>query len=259
MGSVLIQEETTKNPITLIGKEAGICWGANTDDNEKNYKRGLECIQSDHGRALEFPQVYITIDGYSARVMRELYTHIGGSPTRLQASTRYIDYKDFAEKEQYVIPESIRKAGSYALATYTAAMDNISRAMIELEKFNIPKEDIALLLPLGMRSKMVLRTNLRNLIDMSHQRLCHRANWEFRVLFHDIMRALSEYSPEWSSIVDNCFKPKCRYLGYCPEKHSCGATENARYKEVFKHFDCLKNNNLDKYRECRKIYIDDGK
>ncbi len=223
MGSVLIQEETTKNPITLIGKEAGICWGANTDDNEKNYKRGIECIQSDHGRALEFPQVYITIDGYSARVMRELYTHIGGSPTRLQESTRHIDYKDFAEKKQYIVPESINQAGLSALAIYLDTINNISKAMIELEKLNIPKEDIALLLPLGMHSKMVLRTNLRNLIDMSHQRLCHRANWEFRELFLNIMNSLAEYSQEWSSIVINYFKPKCRYLGYCPEKHSCGA------------------------------------
>ena len=234
MGSVLIQEETTKNPITLIGKEAGICWGANTDDNEKNYKRGLECIQSDHGRALEFPQVYITIDGYSARVMRELYTHIGGSPTRLQASTRYIDYKDFSEKKQYVVPHSVHKAGLNALVVYVNAMNDIASAMSRLEELNIPKEDIALLLPLGMNSKMVLRTNLRNLIDMSHQRLCNRANWEFRKLFRDIMIALKEYSEEWEEIVYNVLVPKCKVLGYCPESHSCGAMEKTRLDQMIK-------------------------
>ena len=239
MGSVLIQEETTKNPITLIGKEAGICWGANTDDNEKNYKRGLECIQSDHGRALEFPQVYITIDGYSARVMRELYTHIGGSPTRLQASTRYIDYKDFSEKKQYVVPHSVHKAGLNALVVYVNAMNDIAKSMSRLEELNIPKEDIALLLPLAMHSKMVLRTNLRNLIDMSHQRLCTRANWEFRELFHAIMKSLREYSSEWDTIIYRCFMPKCRYLGFCPEKHSCGAMEKSRYKEALKTLELI--------------------
>jgi len=44
MGTVFIQPETTKNPISLIGKEAGICYGANTENEERNYKRGLDCI-----------------------------------------------------------------------------------------------------------------------------------------------------------------------------------------------------------------------
>lgn len=46
------------------------------------------------------------LDGYSARVIREWYTHIGGSPTRLQASTRYIDYEHGFD---YVVPPSIEK------------------------------------------------------------------------------------------------------------------------------------------------------
>ena len=38
MGKVLIQSYTTKNPISMIGEEAGICWGADTSDINKNYK-----------------------------------------------------------------------------------------------------------------------------------------------------------------------------------------------------------------------------
>ena len=95
MGQITIQEETTKNPITLIGKEAGICYGSDISNSEKNYKRGINNLKSGHGRTMEFPQIFLTIDGYSARVIRELYTHIGGAPTRLQASTRYINYGDF--------------------------------------------------------------------------------------------------------------------------------------------------------------------
>ena len=36
MGSVMIQNYTCKNPITMIGFEAGICWGADTADEQKN-------------------------------------------------------------------------------------------------------------------------------------------------------------------------------------------------------------------------------
>ena len=105
MGKVIIQSEyTTQNPITMIGKEAGICWGADITDDNKNYKRGLECLENEHGRTFEFPDIYTVLDGYSARVIREWYTHIGGAPTRLQASTRYIDYE---HGFGYVTPPSI--------------------------------------------------------------------------------------------------------------------------------------------------------
>ena len=104
MGKVIIQEYTTKNPISMIGEQAGICWGSDTKDPAKNYKRGLECLANDHGRTIEFPDVYMIINGYSAKVMREWYTHIGGAPTRLQESTRYIDYQNGFK---YVTPPSI--------------------------------------------------------------------------------------------------------------------------------------------------------
>ena len=104
MGKVIILPETSEKPITLIGTRAGICWGADISDAAKNYKRGLDCIRSGHGRTFEYVNVEVVLDGYSARVIREWYTHIGGSPTRLQASTRYIDYGAFA----YVTPPKTR-------------------------------------------------------------------------------------------------------------------------------------------------------
>ena len=59
MGKVIIQQYTTKYPITMIGEEAGTCWGADTSDSSKNYKRGLECLSNEHGRTTEYPDVYM--------------------------------------------------------------------------------------------------------------------------------------------------------------------------------------------------------
>ena len=103
MGTITILKETTKNPITLMGERAGICWGADISNAEKNYQRGLDCIKSGHGRVMEYVNVEMVLDGYSARVIREWYTHIGGAPTRLQESTRYIDCENF----NYIIPKMV--------------------------------------------------------------------------------------------------------------------------------------------------------
>lgn len=225
MGTVTIIKETPKNPISLMGERAGVCWGGNIEDREKNYKRGLDCIKSGHGRVLEYVNVEMILDGYSARVIREWYTHIGGSPTRLQASTRYINYKDFA----YVMPPSVEK-NEEAKKIYEETMAAITKACSELEaNCGIPREDAAMLLPLGMCTKIVDKRNVRNLIDMSHQRLCTRAYWEYRQLMHDLMDALREYSEEWAYLVDNYFVPKCDVAGYCTEAKCCGRKP---YKEV---------------------------
>lgn len=217
MGTIIIQEETCKNPITLMGKEAGVCYGSDITDDQKNYKRGLMNIKSGHNRVMEYPQIYMIIDGYSARVIRELYTHIGGAPTRLQSSTRYITYGQF----DYITPPSIENK-FLCNERYKDLMKKISDVYAELEKADVPKEDIANILPLGMATKVVLRTNLRNFIDMAHQRLCTRAYWEYRQLMEDMMKALKNYSQEWSYLTETYFIPKCELYGYCTEHNGCG-------------------------------------
>ena len=220
MGKIIISERTVKDPITLIGEMAGVCYAAPVDNEEKNYKRGIHNLESGHGRTWEFPDVYLTIEGYSARVMREWYTHIGGSPTRLQASTRYIDYakKNF----EYITPHSIKKKPE-AEAIWDEMMAYINSTLLFLEEtYNIPHEDTANGLPLGMETTVVCKINLRTLIDMSHQRMCSCAYWEYRELFRDLCKALSEYSKEWAYLVKNYFVPKCEIVGYCNEgNRSC--------------------------------------
>lgn len=220
MGTIAILPETTKNPITLMGARAGVCWGADVSNNEKNYKRGLDCVKSGHGRVMEYVNVEMIINGYSAKVLREYYTHIGGSPTRLQASTRYINYSK-GDGFVYITPDSIVK--NEAKIAWDAWMHTINDAIKTLiVEYNIPVEDATMLLPLAYSSKMVDRRNLRNFVDMSRQRMCSRAYWEYRELFKDICNALREYSDEWKWIVDNLFHAKCDEVGYCTESKSCG-------------------------------------
>lgn len=198
-----------------MGKTAGICYGTPIDSEEKNYKRGKTIAADGHGRVMEYPQVYMILDGYSARVMREFYTHIGGAPTRLQSSTRYIQYGDF----DYITPLDLTAEQK---VKYDYAMYQISEAYKDMLAMGVKKEDVANILPLGMTTKVVVRTNMRNLIDMSHQRLCSRAYWEFRQLMNDIKNTLAAYSDEWNEITEEYFVPKCEVCGFCIEHQSCG-------------------------------------
>ncbi len=191
MGRVIIQPETNPNPITTIGKMVGICYGSDVSDDTKNYKRGLNCMKAGHGRVMEFATCFMSIQGYSARVIRELYTHIGGAPTRVQESTRYIDYSKF----DFIIPPTILK-DKYAEDAYVGIMLDIQDTAQYLITRGIPKEDVANILPLGMKTGISCHYNLRTLENMANQRFCTRAYWEYRQLMKDMRQALSEYSEE---------------------------------------------------------------
>ena len=223
-----ILKYTTEHPISMIGEMAGICWGADTSNLEKNLKRGFDCLDNEHGRTFEFPDVYTKIDERSARVIREWYTHIGGAPTRLQESTRYVK---FSNGFDYVTPKTILK-NERAKHIYDTVMGNIANGIKELEALKIPREDSSMLLPLGMDTKIVDKRNFRNIWDMAHQRLCNRAYWEYRELLKEYLNALSEYSSEWKVLIDKYVMPKCEYLGECREKKTCGKMKKVVDKSV---------------------------
>lgn len=216
--TVTILPETTKKPITLIGQRAAVCWNAKSSP-EKDYKRGVDCIISGHGRVMEFVNIEFIIEEMSARAMRELYTHIAGGPTRLQASTRYIDYSSAS----YFTPKSLEGG-----EVYEEAMETVIDAYNTLCGAGYPKEDVANLLPLGMNSKMVEKCNLRMLQNLMGQRLCSRAYSEMRDFAKTLRDALIKYGDcgsrnEWKEVAENLFVPKCKAVGFCTEtRGSCG-------------------------------------
>ncbi len=212
-----IFESTDKFPLQKIGKMAGVCWNSPISDAEKNILRAKECIKSGHGRVLEFVDVEICISGYSARAIREYYTHIAGGPTRLQESTRYVN----CEKFEYFVPPSV-SASTKNEKIYRECMDFIREKYALLLESGVSREDAANVLPLGMFTKIVDKRNLRNLVNLMNQRLCSRAYSEIRSLALEIRDSLSHYSQEWAWISETLFVPKCDVSLFCSEKQSCG-------------------------------------
>ena len=230
MGTITILPETTKNPITLMGQRAGVCWGGNVEDPEKNY---LEEIQVQEQREWDFEYVHQKTGEQRWFHNIAMCSEVNGKKKYIlvmsdrtsdkkmnQARTRYINYA--GRGFDYIIPPSIQN-NKEALEKYQALMAHINEECRALqEDYGIPKEDVANGLPLGMTASIVDKRNLRSLTEMSHQRMCNRAYWEYRQLFGDIRKALSEYSEEWRWIADNLFMPKCDYFGYCSETRPCG-------------------------------------
>lgn len=207
----------TQNPLTTIGGIAGICYNQN---NQKRFRNIAErCLAEGHGRISEFADITIEIDGYSAKMIRELYTHISGT-SRVQASTRYIDYSN--GMFDYIIPNTVM-SNSKAEEVWHETMINICRSMNKLKELNIPVEDYTNLLPLAYSTKMVLKINLRALIHMFNVRACTCAYWEYRKFMKYLKNELIKLDDEWNFLCKEYFVPKCIAMGYCNEnKRNCG-------------------------------------
>lgn len=217
MGKITILPQTTKDPLQLIGTTSAVCYNADVSNKEKNIKRALDCIHSGHGRVLEWPNVEVIVEGFSAKMMREAMRHIVGTSV-LQASTRYIDY----EKGFDVITPPSIEGNNDAMEVWCKAISDIKMAMGALKALGVPKEDYTNLLPLAYQSKMIWKVNLRTLVNFMNMRLCSRAYWEIREFSNMLKKALMEYSPEWEIICKELFVPKCDAVGYCTEAKCCG-------------------------------------
>lgn len=218
MAKVTILDSTIKNPISYMGECAGIAYGSDTSDYEKNYKRGLNCVRAGHYRMLEFCDIHFQVEGYSIRMCRELMRHVGDGLTAIQRSTRYCDESDF----EYYIPDAINNNMS-ARNEYNKCMKEIQtvyQKMIQL--YNIKKEDAANLLPLGLSTTLAMKHNARTVMNMAEQRLCTRALKEFREFMIDLIDALANYSEEWDTLCTEIMNCKCDKVGWCEEEFSCG-------------------------------------
>lgn len=204
----------TQNPLTAIGLNSAICYNTEVKDEQHPMRIAKHCLTHDHGRNLEFADITLKIT-CSARCAREWYTHIGGSPTRVQASTRYITYDNF----NYYTPRGLNKDQR---GWYEFAMEILANIYKELKDTGAKNDLTGYILPLGMETTFIWKGNARTLENMFNQRLCYRALDEYRFLMKELKAKIANLDEEWKWISDSFFIPKCIKLGYCPEgKKDC--------------------------------------
>lgn len=202
----------TKKPLSKIGNCSKECYNTQLKDDDHARRIGVHCLSSGHLRNMELAKLTIKITA-SARVIREVYTHIAGAPTRLQASTRYITYENF----NYYIPNGLNKDQENI---YTNLMETIEKSYHNMKQLGVNNDITGYMLPLAMESTMILDCNARMLENMFSQRECLRALEEFRILMNLMKKEIANLDYEWQWISDNFFKRKCEKANKCLENNN---------------------------------------
>lgn len=183
--------QATPDLIKTIAKIASICY----DSDPKN-PLGLVKHLYRNGHHSVFEHIYFTfkIEGISRACSHQLVRHRHCSFT--QRSQRYCSEGDFG----FVIPPSLDS--SYDADEFENIMLRLQERYENLQK-SIPNEDARYVLPNACETSLFLSCNLRELIHMSNERLCMRAQWEIREL---VKQMVSLVDPELQFML----VPKCK-------------------------------------------------
>ncbi len=130
-----------------------------------------------------------------------------------QQSQRYVTYKDGSFP--YTLPESIRRAGKED--AFERAIEAAGQIYQELIEAGVPAEDARFLLPNATSTNFKVSVNYLELLHIADQRLCTRAQWEFRKVVSLMRAEVKRKFPELARYM----QPKCGEfrLGYCDESY----------------------------------------
>lgn len=167
--------QATPDPINTIAAIASICY----DSDPKN-PLGLVKHLYRNGHHSVFEHIYFTfkIEGISRACSHQLVRHRHCSFT--QRSQRYCSEDGFG----FVIPPSLDS--SYDADEFENIMLRLQERYENLQ-MSIPNEDARYVLPNACETSLFLSCNLRELIHMSNERLCLRAQWEIRELMKQMV------------------------------------------------------------------------
>lgn len=147
-----------------------------------------------------------------------------------QESLRFAVKRGFADEA--AVPVGIQ-GDEQAEALYRHALDIAQGYYEMLIDSGVPAEDARALLPHGVTTRVIYKTNFRGLMEHAGNRLCTQAQFEWRAVFMGIMKAIREYRSyhdsadggygldadwQWEIIAKpmaQTFAPVCYKAGHC--------------------------------------------
>ena len=198
-----------RNPIGICEQAASVCYDSKPT---KAYRIAKSCMASGHMSVMEHISFTFHVKGISRACLAQLsrHRHISLSVR----SQRYCREDNF----DFVNPCRSGTVGSLAVCN---AVDDANRNYKKLLNTGLKPEDARMVLPNACCTELYLTANARSLIEMSHLRLCTRAQQEIRELFSLMRDLLRGFCPE----VAERMVPSCEAhaeLSFCPERESCG-------------------------------------
>lgn len=229
----------TTNPLDTIYVGARTCYYPGTPTQLVEIAKSLpqqkkiefvdKIIESGHMSVIEHANFTFAIEGISRAAAQQLLRHRHTSPSG--QSLRYVELKENRQQleqmsveqllpivDKYFVDVNKNNAQAYAsaLINYLKAIENGAKA-----------EDARNFLPLGTKTNLVDTFNLREMIHISHERLCSSAQNEI----HNAVKLMKSEIGKIEPWMTKYLIAKCLVNGICKERHSCGLYKQFKEKQ----------------------------
>lgn len=201
--------DATEKPIDIIS----IAAGTSTRRYNVSEKRVNHCVSLGHHSILEFADMTCRIEGVSRTLMAQITRHRMAS--YCIESQRYNKY-DFNNEDWYVIPPAIA-ADVHRLQCYRNTMGFAAQQYHKLLDDGVKPEDARFVLPESTKTTITMKMNCSSLFNFFNLRLSPKSQWEVQECAQAIKKALSEYSEQWSQMME-LYDEKCTNLVMQNEK-----------------------------------------
>lgn len=177
----------TPNAEVLIGKYAGECYNASTDE-KACIKRATKCMEDGHLATLRFAHAVFHISGISRVCSHQLVRskHLDF----LQQSQRYVNQKDV----EFTVPDALKATPQMEEQT-KALYEDLLNAYNNLIKRGVKKEDARFVLPEATHTSLYVVGNLQAWKDFIKLRADKHAQWEIREVAKKINNELNKHCP----------------------------------------------------------------
>ena len=175
--------QATERPIETIANIASICYG------EQEVKEPIKLVKHlyKNGHHSVFEHIYFTwkIESISRVCLAQLTRHRHCSFT-----VRSQRYCEETEKE-LIVPMDIIENDVHFLR-WIETQAEIHKSYKILLEGGVKKEDARFILSQGIATDLYLSCNLRELIHISNERLCDRAQWEIKDLVKEMINLVDD-------------------------------------------------------------------
>ncbi len=189
-----------ENPLQLIEVSGRTAYQSRHRITDKSAAKFVKMLRDKgHESVLEHSCMSVEFNDISRGFTHELVRHRLASYT--QESTRYVDESDF----QIVIPPDksadkklinlVLPNGNTIKVSFREWMTLNEQAYRGLRDSKWEPEDARQVLPIGIKSQIVMTTNFREWRHVFQLRCSHRAHWEIRRVMLNLLREVQEKIP----------------------------------------------------------------
>ena len=202
----------TPSPESVCDLGARVCVSYDMPEPDEDLKALGHALASGHESVLEHASFTFAIEGISRACSHQLVRHRMASYS--QQSQRYVKMDKFST----VVPPTIRDASDDIFNEYYSLMIAIANTYASFIERGLPEEDARYILPNACKTNLIVSANARELRHIFSLRCCERAQWEIKQVAEMMLALVREVAP---TLFEDA-GPRCKQMGYCPEKRGCG-------------------------------------